>query len=197
MFGTVARENNPMFDPKISYVLRELADWIELRTGGEEPRDVTRIKLARTMAIKAEQLEAALELFTRSLDRMSDDPQEDFEGFDEGDQPVAPFLVGGVASLPTDPIGHHECTKLTFERHPVTRQLIVICDKGQRSIIEIQQLTEASPTSTDVIMAMARQLASEHELNVQELFTQLQLRAKSGLKTITVATSSSPTRPNP
>lgn len=190
-----------MFDPKISYVLRELADWIEHRTGGEDPSDTSRIELARQTATKVEELEGELDRFKTTLDRLalSEKQRELFEA-EEGwtkaaDKPATPFVVGkAVAEPPPDPVERCECSTLTFDLNPTDGTMRATCDKGKVSKIPLDSIKSMVTHPDDIVLAVAQQIAKEHGLPVQELFVELKPLARSDLKTITVGTHSLPTR---
>lgn len=100
-----------------AYVLRELADWVEHRTGGNEPRDVARIVLAREMAndldVLSIRLAATLEVKKAKIHGEAIDGRHvDLEHIgadvlnDPDHAPTAPYQIP-VANAPTEPVEDH------------------------------------------------------------------------------------------
>lgn len=80
----------------------------------------------------------------------------------------------------------------------MTSQLTVTCDKGKISTINLDSLTQMSTRKDDIMTAIARQLAAEHNLNVQDLYLTLKTQTTPiDNQTITVGTYSSQPQPTP
>lgn len=183
-----------------AYALRELADWIEHRTGGTEPRDVARIELGRSMAdLLDEQASAAASLDLRSIHNKLDlilsalslkAAVEElntpcFDGESE-----APYQIP-VASIPAEPVEAHACSILTFDRSMITNTLKVRCDAGHHTDIDLSKLSKNS--DHDPLSAMrgiVTILAADHGLDAQRLYDKMRKHAIRDLQTITVGTSS-------
>ncbi len=198
-----------------AYALRELADWIEHRaaaTPGKIPTgDVSRIKLGRQMADSLEKMfevhsntVAGLHQRIAELEEMKDlrtvqkkldeiigylcGPSADEELIDADTPVVAPYQVS-VANTPAEPVEAHQCSTLQFCRKP-EGLLQVICDLGRSTDITIQRLVKMSANPQDAIMEIARRVATDHSLNVGNLFDKMHKHSITDLQTITMDTSS-------
>ena len=194
-----------------AYALRELANWIEHRTGGTEPRDQTRIELGRTMADnldafterqqsmietllqerkavlpKLEELVAIFTVESPAGDALigADVPN------DAGSGTIAPFQVA-VAGTPAKPVDDHKCTTLTFNRDMMTGITRVRCDLERETKIDLGTFERMAGSHRDVIMSMARQIAADHNCNLQQLHSRMEGSSPNDLMTITVGTTSS------
>ncbi len=205
-----------------AYALRELANWIEFRTGGmgneQEARDATRIKLGRDMADALDQM---FEVHSKTIAALHEQlvELEDFRSVhDKLDkiynvvtlQGAAETLVGGsvpndpeattmvpfqvpVAKTPAEPIKTHECSTLVFSRETTGGALQVLCDLDRATDIDMEKLVKMAANPQVAIMEIARRVAAEHELDVNVLFDKMRRHSIGDLKTITVGTSSLPT----
>lgn len=209
-----------------AYALRELANWIEHRTGGigeeQEPRDESRIKLGRKMA---DALDKMFEVHSNTIAALHEQLREleDFRTIHAkldrilatmALQEVHNQLIGGadmaagadetvlipfqvpVAKTPVKPVEAHQCSTLEFHRDDQmlgTRLLTVRCDLGRETDIDMEKLVQMAANPQVAIMEIARRIAAEHELDVNELFDKMRKHSIGDLKTITVGTSSLPT----
>lgn len=191
------------------YVLRELANWIEHRTGGDEPRDVARIVLAREMANDLDELStrlaATLEVKKAQihgeavnarhidLERIGAD---ELIGANVPNDPdlgtIAPYNVP-VAKASAQPVEDHQCTSLDFNQSTHTGILKVRCDLGRCTTIDLSRLKQLTADPQEVLADIALRVASEHGLNMGELFEKMRRHSLGGLQTITMGTSSLPT----
>lgn len=169
-----------------AYVLRELADWIELRTGGDEPQDQARIELGRSVADSLDELTAQLAATTQIA-------ADTLIGVDVVGPDQAGVQVYQVSDLtPADPVEAHECSTLEFEREVSTNTLKVCCNLGRCTDINLKELGQMLAKSQDMTMLIdiARRVAAEHGLNMQDLYYKMRGHSLGDLKTITLRESS-------
>lgn len=176
-----------------AYALRELADWIEHRTGGDEPRDVARIVLGREVANALDEL-ATNTAATIGIENM---PANDiFIGVDMANDPdvctVAPYQIP-VAKAPAEPVEDHQCSSLRFDRDVLTGLLRARCNLGRCTSIDFTQFEHTAENPQGVIIRIARIVAAEHGLDAGKLFEELRRNSLKDLRTFTPVTSPLPT----
>lgn len=189
--------------------------------GKPSPGDLARIELGREMADGLDkmfevhsktitalhdrigELEAMKDLRTvqKKLDEILEyiSPSEKQIGVDPADEPDQPGVAGyqvPVAKTPAEPVEAHQCSRLDFDRGDQmlgTRLLTVRCDLGRETDIDMEKLVKMAAHPQDALLAVARRVAAEHGLNVQDLFEKMRRHSLADLKTITLGTSSLPT----
>ena len=169
-----------------AYVLRELANWIEFRTGGDEPRDQARIILGRQMADKLDDLLTKLAATTQ----VGSDTLIGVDVVNAPDQVgVQVYQVPDLS--PAKPVEAHECSTLEFEQDIHTGLLKVRCDLGRCTDIDLTGLDRMTAKSQDMLVDVARRVAAEHGLNLQELHDKMRKHSLGDLKTITLGAAPS------
>jgi hypothetical protein len=165
-------------DLKISEVLEELADWIMFRTRGTEPRDTSRIQLARETAKRMAKIEAA-------IDGAPEDTRQT-KLFEEGDwteqEAPQPFHVDkGVADPPPEQIDECSCPMVSFSWSPHQCQFMVHC---------LCQSYEVPPSKHN-IQALGAVLAEKHKVPLVTILKKLEsmsgLLMSSGTTTLGIA----------
>lgn len=202
-----------------AYALRELANWIEHRSGDSQEidGDATRIELGLAMADALDKLledqHSTIEALNTQVSELLRDRKAALRKVEELiavlaiKGPVGDELIGAdvpndadsktvtpfqVASTPARTIDDHQCETLTFDRDIMAGVTWVRCDQGRSTKIKQAALDRMVPGSPEVIMAMARQIAADHSCDLQQLYSKMRERSPNDLTTITLDTLSSP-----